>query len=168
MACSDFQRPTPQSRECQSLPRPHAKRHLRAPHPRHQVLWYQVQMVGRCMLLLIIILRLRMLFDLEALVHQGLARLRRVTRSHLPHHTGCHTRLLTRLATILCRQKTIDHRLHPEGLQMSCSCLAHGLRPQCSFLPTCTAYVLGHLRGCLLYTSPSPRDGLLSRMPSSA
>ena len=26
------------------------------------------------------------------------------------------------------------------------------------------AYVLG----CLLYTSPSPRDGLLSRMPSSA
>src|SRR5665647_2785094 len=24
----------------------------------------------------------------------------------------------------------------------------------------------GHARGCLLYTSPSPRDGLLSRMPS--
>ena len=24
------------------------------------------------------------------------------------------------------------------------------------------------LRACLLYTSPSPRDGLLSRMPSSA
>ena len=24
------------------------------------------------------------------------------------------------------------------------------------------------LSGCLLYTSPSPRDGLLSRMPSSA
>ena len=27
---------------------------------------------------------------------------------------------------------------------------------------------LGFLRTCLLYTSPSPRDGLLSRMPSSA
>ena len=26
----------------------------------------------------------------------------------------------------------------------------------------------GLLRYCLLYTSPSPRDGLLSRMPSSA
>ena len=27
----------------------------------------------------------------------------------------------------------------------------------------------GHFEGtCLLYTSPSPRDGLLSRMPSSA
>ena len=25
-----------------------------------------------------------------------------------------------------------------------------------------------HHRDCLLYTSPSPRDGLLSRMPSSA
>src|SRR5680860_704387 len=28
--------------------------------------------------------------------------------------------------------------------------------------------ILGVLIGCLLYTSPSPRDGLLSRMPSSA
>ena len=27
---------------------------------------------------------------------------------------------------------------------------------------------VGALWGCLLYTSPSPRDGLLSRMPSSA
>jgi len=25
-----------------------------------------------------------------------------------------------------------------------------------------------HTRGCLLYTSPSPRDATLSRMPSSA
>ena len=28
--------------------------------------------------------------------------------------------------------------------------------------------IAGHPEGCLLYTSPSPRDGLLSRMPSSA
>src|SRR5665647_2068338 len=28
--------------------------------------------------------------------------------------------------------------------------------------------LLGQLYSCLLYTSPSPRDGLLSRMPSSA
>ena len=27
---------------------------------------------------------------------------------------------------------------------------------------------LASVKGCLLYTSPSPRDGLLSRMPSSA
>ena len=30
------------------------------------------------------------------------------------------------------------------------------------------ADLLGVYMGCLLYTSPSPRDGLLSRMPSSA
>ena len=29
-------------------------------------------------------------------------------------------------------------------------------------------YSRPQLKGCLLYTSPSPRDGLLSRMPSSA
>ena len=28
--------------------------------------------------------------------------------------------------------------------------------------------VIGVVTRCLLYTSPSPRDGLLSRMPSSA
>ena len=28
--------------------------------------------------------------------------------------------------------------------------------------------VVVQLKSCLLYTSPSPRDGLLSRMPSSA
>ena len=28
--------------------------------------------------------------------------------------------------------------------------------------------VQNHIKNCLLYTSPSPRDGLLSRMPSSA
>ena len=27
---------------------------------------------------------------------------------------------------------------------------------------------MGHIRNCLLYTSPSPRDGFTSRMPSSA
>ena len=31
-----------------------------------------------------------------------------------------------------------------------------------------TANGTEHVCGCLLYTSPSPRDGLLSRMPSSA
>ena len=30
------------------------------------------------------------------------------------------------------------------------------------------AYAAARLNTCLLYTSPSPRDGLLSRMPSSA
>ena len=33
---------------------------------------------------------------------------------------------------------------------------------------TAEEYESGHIQDCLLYTSPSPRDGLLSRMPSSA
>ena len=28
--------------------------------------------------------------------------------------------------------------------------------------------LVSNIKACLLYTSPSPRDGLLSRMPSSA
>ena len=39
------------------------------------------------------------------------------------------------------------------------------------FTPTYTGYTKGKIgksETCLLYTSPSPRDGLLSRMPSSA
>ena len=38
---------------------------------------------------------------------------------------------------------------------------------RCSFMTGWYPHVHGH-RTCLLYTSPSPRDGLLSRMPSSA
>ena len=34
--------------------------------------------------------------------------------------------------------------------------------------PLRTGMIPPQLPGCLLYTSPSPRDGLLSRMPSSA
>ena len=33
---------------------------------------------------------------------------------------------------------------------------------------TLLTIIIGHYTDCLLYTSPSPRDGLLSRMPSSA
>ena len=33
---------------------------------------------------------------------------------------------------------------------------------------TVTSDLFDGKKGCLLYTSPSPRDGLLSRMPSSA
>ena len=36
-------------------------------------------------------------------------------------------------------------------------------------LADCVRELMGKpIKGCLLYTSPSPRDGLLSRMPSSA
>src|SRR5680860_1011747 len=39
---------------------------------------------------------------------------------------------------------------------------------QLDFLTTANNIILLGSNGCLLYTSPSPRDGLLSRMPSSA
>ena len=37
-----------------------------------------------------------------------------------------------------------------------------------NFYGTSRTPVINELNNCLLYTSPSPRDGLLSRMPSSA
>ena len=40
-------------------------------------------------------------------------------------------------------------------------------RSSIKFVGSATAGI-NHLDICLLYTSPSPRDGLLSRMPSSA
>src|SRR5664279_2335648 len=38
----------------------------------------------------------------------------------------------------------------------------------CGLVPSLGACARTRPAGCLLYTSPSPRDGLLSRMPSSA
>ena len=40
-------------------------------------------------------------------------------------------------------------------------------RPRIAFFEN-VKNLVSHDNGCLLYTSPSPRDGLLSRMPSSA
>ena len=45
------------------------------------------------------------------------------------------------------------------------------VRTYCQYLGIDKTDILNkieHLLNCLLYTSPSPRDGLLSRMPSSA
>ena len=50
------------------------------------------------------------------------------------------------------------------GLNYPDNLIVRGLyqfKPNLPFSP-------GHEGSCLLYTSPSPRDGLLSRMPSSA
>ena len=51
----------------------------------------------------------------------------------------------------------------------------HKNKKQINLIPTMGNIHEGHLslvneanKFCLLYTSPSPRDGLLSRMPSSA
>ena len=41
------------------------------------------------------------------------------------------------------------------------------LRPDLT-IASCLRYLENNLKGCLLYTSPSPRDRQKSRMPSSA
>ena len=43
-----------------------------------------------------------------------------------------------------------------------------GLKPRLDTGGSTPNYSSFHVQDCLLYTSPSPRDGLLSRMPSSA
>ena len=60
-------------------------------------------------------------------------------------------------ATVLCA-------LHRAGLNSWLVCAI----VQLLLYVRCTVLGLSLLGACLLYTSPSPRDGLLSRMPSSA
>ena len=55
-----------------------------------------------------------------------------------------------------------DHALVRDGLKL----LVWAARPAVRFVESADAIAL--MKACLLYTSPSPRDGLLSRMPSSA
>ena len=52
---------------------------------------------------------------------------------------------------------------------ISCNtCGGSGAKDKNSMQTCSTCGGNGQVRSCLLYTSPSPRDGLLSRMPSSA
>ena len=55
-------------------------------------------------------------------------------------------------------------RAHTDGTEISASGIARAAGVDRSFLYRHRDL----LENCLLYTSPSPRDGLLSRMPSSA
>ena len=52
--------------------------------------------------------------------------------------------------------------------QMHTDNKAKGCHSCCHFWAQDFKYKGEHYYSCLLYTSPSPRDGLLSRMPSSA
>ena len=58
------------------------------------------------------------------------------------------------------------------GLSCAASLARRGVRDvvllEAQTLAHAKASSYGETRICLLYTSPSPRDGLLSRMPSSA
>ena len=61
--------------------------------------------------------------------------------------------------------KKIDGRAYAEALRGRVKTAVDTLPAQ----PTLAVVLVGEdPASCLLYTSPSPRDGLLSRMPSSA
>ena len=64
------------------------------------------------------------------------------------------------------KPETINYRtLKPEKDGLFCERI---FGPTKDWECSCGKYKRVRYKGCLLYTSPSPRDGLLSRMPSSA
>ena len=89
---------------------------------------------------------------------------------------------LTLLALTLLEQKLVLHSSRPALLTWVGEALRSILFPfawQCTYIPVCplafssymqapVPFIIGQLCVCLLYTSPSPRDATLSRMPSSA
>ena len=64
---------------------------------------------------------------------------------------------------VVRRQLKADHGVEVNMVRSICGYLIHGETPHETI-----AERVDDLFACLLYTSPSPRDGLLSRMPSSA
>ena len=64
-----------------------------------------------------------------------------------------------------CASKSLDI----PNLERSSTFVVEDLRPDSEKVDKTFSLLIGTKSyGCLLYTSPSPRDGLLSRMPSSA
>ena len=97
------------------------------------------------------------------------------------------------LVDLLWRAQQVHRDAHPDGYHVQLASLLSvktgGCEEDCAYCPQSMHHssdvtdqpelqlqvdgVLQQARsardaGCLLYTSPSPRDGLLSRMPSSA
>ena len=60
------------------------------------------------------------------------------------------------------------HRDEDKTIRHEMTELQHGDLPADGEVLVAVKYSTVNYKDCLLYTSPSPRDGLLSRMPSSA
>ena len=66
------------------------------------------------------------------------------------------------------KKRSLD-RFRLDGLRALVSGAGRGLGHACALaLAEAGAEIIALSRTCLLYTSPSPRDGIGSRMPSSA
>ena len=76
-------------------------------------------------------------------------------------HTRTCTRTRTRTRTQVHRRVVQSRSKYIEEVELAGRVLQFGVSKS-RVLFSCSIY------SCLLYTSPSPRDGLLSRMPSSA
>ena len=75
---------------------------------------------------------------------------------------------LSAIGNILdCQYKTLG-TIVTHRLQVGCLEHTHAPLPPLLFPFSRHDYSAARTHACLLYTSPSPRDGLLSRMPSSA
>ena len=77
--------------------------------------------------------------------------------------------MLDSVAPLLAEHAELQVKLSEASLHSN-PALAKKLNRRYAELSSIVAAYNGirHLNDCLLYTSPSPRDGLLSRMPSSA
>ena len=94
---------------------------------------------------------------LQRQLNDEIGRSRRDSQADLVTQLGPLRDQLTGLGQSLAASKAEQQKALAEGLADRFRELAKDLQ---------AALTLG--RDCLLYTSPSPRDGLLSRMPSSA
>ena len=65
-------------------------------------------------------------------------------------------------------QEQIVARLEPNIFDLGIALAAGAIATYAKVNPGTVSSMAGTAIACLLYTSPSPRDGLLSRMPSSA
>ena len=86
-----------------------------------------------------------------------------------PHVAGPAT--TTQHVLVPAGTTVVGIRFRPGATRAAFGCDASELRDADQDLAAVcgsAARVLAQSLGCLLYTSPSPRDGLLSRMPSSA
>ena len=68
-------------------------------------------------------------------------------------------------------QRRVKHPIYGKFVKKSSKLTAHDEQNQCDIgdlVRVMETRPISKNKSCLLYTSPSPRDGLLSRMPSSA
>ena len=82
--------------------------------------------------------------------------------------TNLEQTVLNRCHPLPAPYKRLLNRITPCLLFILQPMYLHNLSPHMSSQPITSRIYQRLLYLCLLYTSPSPRDGLLSRMPSSA